>query len=138
MKWDISSVGNHTFSMNNEGTGANMEPGSGSTIMGYAGITSQDIQPHSDAFFHAISIQQITNNIKAKTCSVNTNTGNSIPTANAGLDYTIPKGTPFVLTGTGTDADGDSFNLHLGTNGQRFFFSDRSKFRRKCYKSLRT
>ncbi|WP_250254195.1 reprolysin-like metallopeptidase [Chryseobacterium sp. Marseille-Q3244] len=100
--------GNHTFSMSNEGTGANMEPGSGSTIMGYAGITSQDVQPHSDAFFHAISIQQITNNIKAKTCSVNTNTGNSIPTANAGLDYTIPKGTPFVLTGTGTDADGDS------------------------------
>ncbi|WP_160137727.1 reprolysin-like metallopeptidase [Chryseobacterium sp. c4a] len=100
--------GNHTFSMNNEGTGANMEPGSGSTIMGYAGITSQDVQPHSDAFFHAISIQQITNNIKAKTCSVNTNTGNTIPTANAGLDYTIPKGTPFVLTGSGTDADGDS------------------------------
>ncbi|WP_449398160.1 reprolysin-like metallopeptidase [Chryseobacterium wanjuense] len=100
--------GNHTFSMSNEGTGANMEPGSGSTIMGYAGITSQDIQPHSDAFFHAISIQQITNNIKAKTCPVSTNTGNSIPTASAGLDYTIPKGTPFMLTGTGTDANGDS------------------------------
>ena len=100
--------GNHTFSMSNEGTGANMEPGSGSTIMGYAGITAQDIQPHSDAFFHAISIQQITNNIKAKTCPVSTNTGNSIPTASAGLDYTIPKGTPFVLTGTGTDANGDS------------------------------
>jgi len=100
--------GNHTFSMSNEGTGANMEPGSGSTIMGYAGITSQDIQPHSDAFFHAISIQQITNNIKAKTCSVNTATGNSIPTAGAGLDYTIPKGTPFMLTGSGTDANGDS------------------------------
>lgn len=100
--------GNHTFSMNNEGTGANMEPGSGSTIMGYAGITSQDIQPHSDAFFHAISIEQITNNIKAKTCPVSSSTGNSIPTANAGLDYTIPKGTPFMLTGTGTDANGDS------------------------------
>lgn len=100
--------GNHTFSMSNEGTGVNMEPGSGSTIMGYAGITNQDIQPHSDAFFHAISIQQITNNIKAKTCSVNTATGNSIPTANAGLDYTIPKSTPFMLTGTGTDANGDS------------------------------
>lgn len=100
--------GNHTFSMSNEGTGANMEPGSGSTIMGYAGITSQDVQPHSDAFFHAISIQQITNNIKAKTCPTSTNTGNSIPTANAGLDYTIPKGTPFMLTGSATDSDGDS------------------------------
>lgn len=100
--------GNHTFSHGNEGTGVNMEPGSGSTIMGYAGITGQDVQPHSDAFFHAISIQQITNNIKAKTCPVSTSTGNSIPTANAGLDYTIPKGTPFMLTGTGTDANGDS------------------------------
>jgi len=100
--------GNHTFSNANEGTGVNMEPGSGSTIMGYAGITAQDIQPHSDAFFHAISIQQITNNIKAKTCPVSTSTGNSIPTADAGLDYTIPKSTPFMLTGTGTDANGDS------------------------------
>lgn len=100
--------GNHTFSHANEGTGVNMEPGSGSTIMGYAGITAQDIQPHSDSFFHAISIQQITNNIKAKTCPVSTLTGNSIPTADAGLDYTIPKSTPFMLTGTGTDANGDS------------------------------
>jgi len=84
-----------------------MEPGSGSTIMGYAGITGQDVQLHSDAFFHAISIQQVTNNIKSKACPVVTLTGNAIPTAGAGLDYTIPKGTPFMLTGTGTDADGD-------------------------------
>lgn len=98
---------NHTFSMSNEGTGANMEPGSASTIMGYAGITSQDVQPHSDAYFHAISIQQVTNNIKGKTCPTSTNTGNSIPTANAGLDYTIPKSTPFMLTGSATDANGD-------------------------------
>ncbi len=100
--------GNHTFSMNKESKGANMEPGSGSTIMGYAGITSQDIQAHSDALFHAISIQQITNNVKSKTCSVNTPTGNSIPTANAGSDYTIPKSTPFMLTGTASDANGDA------------------------------
>ncbi len=100
--------GNHTFSHTNEGSGVNMEPGSGSTIMGYAGITAQDIQAHSDSFFHAISIQQITNNIKAKTCPVSTSTGNSIPTANAGSDFTIPKSTPFMLTGTGTDANGDS------------------------------
>ena len=99
--------GNHTFTTGNEGTGVHMEPGSGSTIMGYAGITTLDVQPHSDAYFHAITIQQVTNNIKAKTCSVNTATGNAIPTANAGLDYTIPKSTPFMLTATGTDANGD-------------------------------
>jgi chitodextrinase len=89
-----------------------MEPGSGSTIMGYAGITTLDVQPHSDAYFHAISIQQITNNIKAKTCSVNTGTGNAIPTANAGLDYTVPKSTPFMLTATATDADGDALTYN--------------------------
>ncbi|KMQ65083.1 secretion protein [Chryseobacterium angstadtii] len=100
--------GNHTYSHRNEQTGVNVEPGSGSTIMGYAGITAQDVQPHSDAFFHAASIQQITDNVKTKTCPVTTATGNSIPTANAGLDYTIPKGTPFMLKGTGTDANGDS------------------------------
>ena len=99
--------GNHTFSMSNEGTGVNMEPGSGSSIMGYAGITSQDVQPNSDAYFHAISIQQITNNIKVKTCQTNTPTGNAVPTAIAGLDYTIPKSTPFMLTGSGTDANAD-------------------------------
>jgi chitodextrinase len=99
--------GNHTFSMSNEGTGVNMEPGSGSTIMGYAGITAQDVQPNSDAYFHAASIQQITNNVKTKTCQINTATGNAVPTANAGLDFTIPRSTPFVLTGSGSDANGD-------------------------------
>ncbi len=103
---------NHTFSMNNEGTGVNMEPGSGSSIMGYAGITSQDIQAHSDAYFHAASIQQVTNNIKAKTCQTNTATGNAVPTAGAGLDFTIPKSTPFMLTGTGTDANGDALTYN--------------------------
>jgi chitodextrinase len=99
---------NHTFSFSNEGTGANMEPGSGSTIMGYAGITSQDVQPNSDVYFHAFSVQQVTNNVKNKTCQTNTATGNAVPTANAGLDYTIPRSTPFMLTGSGTDANGDA------------------------------
>jgi hypothetical protein len=98
---------NHTFTISNEGTGVHLEPGSGSTIMGYAGITTADVQPHSDPYFHAISIQQVTNNIKAKTCSVNTASGNSVPTASAGLDYTIPKSTPFMLTAAGTDANGN-------------------------------
>jgi chitodextrinase len=80
--------------------------------MGYAGITSLDVQPHSDAFFHAVSIQQVTNNLKAKTCSVNIATGNAVPTASAGLDYTIPKSTPFMLTAVGTDANGDALTYN--------------------------
>ncbi len=117
---------NHTFTFQNEGTGAQMEPGSGNTIMGYAGITgSTDVQAHSDAFFHAQSIQQVTNYIKTTTCQTNTATGNSVPTANAGADYTIPKGTPFMLTGSATDANGDALNycweqMNSGTSSTTF------------------
>ena len=101
--------GNHTFTFSNEGTIAQVEPGSATTIMGYAGITgATDVQAHSDPFFHAVSIQQITNYIKTTTCQTNTLTGNAVPTSNAGLDYTIPKGTAFMLTGTATDANGDA------------------------------
>lgn len=101
---------NHTFSFQTEGTGANMEPGSGSTIMGYAGITgaTTDVQPHSDDYFHAKSVEQVTDYIKGTTgggCAVVTVTGNSTPTANAGANFTIPRSTPFVLTGTGSDAN---------------------------------
>jgi len=79
--------GNHTFTHRNEGTIAQLEPGSGTTIMGYAGITgATDVQPNSDDYFHAISIQQITNYVKSTGCQVNTATGNAIPTANAGAN----------------------------------------------------
>ncbi|MGS2741394.1 reprolysin-like metallopeptidase [Sinomicrobium sp. M5D2P17] len=99
---------NHTFAIRDEGTDAHYEPGSGSTIMGYAGITgATDVQPHSDPYFHAFSIEQVTNYVKTTTCQTDTPTGNNIPTADAGPDYTIPKGTPFLLTGEGTDADSD-------------------------------
>jgi hypothetical protein len=98
---------NHTFTFQTEGTGANMEPGSGSTIMGYAGITGSttDVQPHSDDYFHAKSVEQVTDYIKGSSCAVVTVTGNSTPTANAGANYTIPKSTPFLLTGTGSDVN---------------------------------
>ncbi|MGS2762479.1 reprolysin-like metallopeptidase [Sinomicrobium sp. M5D2P9] len=99
---------NHTFTVRNETTDAHFEPGSGSTIMGYAGITgATDVQPHSDPYFHAFSIEQVTNYVKTTTCQTDTPTGNNVPTADAGPDYTIPKGTPFMLTGESTDADSD-------------------------------
>lgn len=61
---------NHTFSMSNEGTGVNKEVGSGVTIMGYAGITSQDVAPHSFDIYHQASIAQIQANLATKTCPV--------------------------------------------------------------------
>ena len=99
---------NHTFSHTNEGTIAQLEPGSGSTIMSYAGATSQNVQANKDAYFHAISIQQVTDLIKIKTCPVIISTGNAVPVVNAGLDYTIPKGTPFMLTGNATDNNSEN------------------------------
>lgn len=99
--------GNHTWTFGgNEGTNVQMEPGSGSTIMGYAGITgSTDVQAHSDPYFHAVSIEQITDYIKTTSCQTDTNTGNAVPVVNAGPNYTIPNGTPFILEGSATDAN---------------------------------
>lgn len=94
---------NHTFTHVNEGTIAQLEPGSGSTIMSYAGGTSKNVQNNKDAYFHAISIQQVTDNIKTKTCPIVISTGNAVPVVNSGMDYTIPKRTPFMLIGSATD-----------------------------------
>jgi len=85
------------------------EPGSGSTIMAYAGICApQNVQSNSDAYFHQKSLQMIWDNITtgASQCASQTNTGNSAPTAEAGSNFVIPKSTPFKLTGSSTDADG--------------------------------
>lgn len=98
---------NHTFSFNYEGTGANVEPGSASTIMGYAGITSFNVQAHSDDYFTYKSIQQIQNNLQNKPCAINTPLDNEAPIVNVGATYNIPTGTAFVLTGTATDPDND-------------------------------
>ena len=95
----------HTFTYKLDNNVAQMEPGSGSTIMSYGGLSMKDYQDHKDAYFHAISIQQVTDLIKTKTCPVVISTGNAVPVVNAGLDYTIPKGTPFLLTGSATDAN---------------------------------
>ncbi len=96
---------NHTFSMSNEGTGVNKEVGSGITIMGYAGITSQDVAPHSIDIFHQASIAQIQANLGTKTCPVTTIIANATPVVGTLTNYTIPKSTPFALTGSATDAN---------------------------------
>ena len=100
---------NHTFSHEIEGSGVNVEPGSGSTIMGYAGITTDyDVQARSDDYFSFASIKQIQVNLSGKSCGTSTTITNSPPTISAGDDYTIPKGTAFILKGTGSDVNGDT------------------------------
>ncbi len=99
--------GNHTFSHSLEGSGVNKEVGSGITIMGYAGITSQDVAPHSIDIYHQATIAQIQANLLTKTCPVTTviSATNATPVVAAVSNYTIPKSTPFALTGSATDAN---------------------------------
>lgn len=88
-----------------------VEPGSASTIMGYAGICPPNVQSNSDAYFHYVNIRDISANVQSgvsSACAVETAIINTPPTANAGPDYTIPKSTAFVLHGEATDADGDA------------------------------
>ncbi len=98
---------NHTFSHETEGTGVNVEPGGGSTIMAYAGVTDYNVQSHSDDYFAYVSIAQIQNNLATKSCPITTVLSNKTPTSNAGADFVIPKGTAFVLKGSGSDPNGD-------------------------------
>ena len=125
--------GTHTYTFDEEyPSNVQMEPGSGSTIIGYAGITGgTDIQLHSDSYFHAASIEQITNYIKSTSCQTEINTGNNVPQVNAGVNYVIPKGTPFVLTGMASDANTSDVLSYcweqIDENGAAHTFPDASK-----------
>lgn len=100
----------HTYSWY-EGTGSNMEPGSGSTIMGYAGITGAglDVQAHSDPYFHSRSIDEVQANLATKTVDVETDIANNPPVITPmTTSYTIPLNTAFALTANATDPEGDA------------------------------
>jgi len=99
---------NHTFSHQTEGAGVNVEPGSGSTIMGYAGITDYNVQNNSDAYFTYRSIQQMQTNLATKTCPVSTPIANTPPVITPFSSFVIPGGTPYVLRANVTDAEGDA------------------------------
>jgi hypothetical protein len=110
--------GAHTFNGNGDGCydGQNgetaYEPGSGSTIMAYAGLCgSQNLQMNSDDYFHGTSLDGIiaySTTGSGSNCPTVVSTGNNAPvvTVPAG-GFTIPINTPFSLTGSATDPNGD-------------------------------
>tara|TARA_B100000787_G_C16199245_1_gene303612 strand:+ start:4880 stop:8137 length:3258 start_codon:yes stop_codon:yes gene_type:complete len=92
----------------NSNSSTAVEPGSASTIMGYAGICTPNVQSNSDDYFHSVNITEMWNKIQSSaSCGVETSTGNTAPEITEGTDYTIPKSTPFVLRGVASDIDTD-------------------------------
>lgn len=98
------------------------EPGSGSTLMSYAGIlpavfqeppAGNNLQNTPDDYFHAGSLDQIVDHLETLDASgvgTITTAVNQIPVVSAGIDYTIPAETAFSLSATGSDADGDTLS----------------------------
>lgn len=104
---------NHTFNnscSNNRNNSTAVEPGSGSTIMAYAGICSPNVQNNSDDHFSGISLEEIGNEILSSghQCEVITALSNTAPTVvSTNGNATVPASTPFALTAVVTDPDGD-------------------------------
>lgn len=134
---------NHTFNGTtsncgggNRSAGSAYEPGSGSTIMAYAGICgAENLQSNSDAYFHTRSIDSILIlRENAARGGTTTATGNLAPSVDAGTNRTIPIGTPFKLTATASDPNGDPLTycweqFNLGTQSPTTDNTTRPLFR---------
>jgi hypothetical protein len=111
--------GNHTFNSASNSNGncdpgnnnpsTSVEPGSGTTIMAYAGICSPvNVQNFSDPYFHTVSLAEMKAHVQGSAnCFVTIPFTNTPPIVSNISNYTIPISTPFLLTGIATDTEGD-------------------------------
>lgn len=108
-------AGSHTFrgcGNGNENDPTALEPGSGSTIMAYAGICGDNVQMNSNDYFHGYNLEEMTNFITfggGNTCAERIPINNQPPAVTGSEQaYVIPLGTPFFLTAEANDPDGDA------------------------------
>lgn len=128
----------HTFNNNSFLAASAYEPGSGSTIMAYAGICGpQNIQNNADDYFHARSMEQVREFVEGE---INISwadgsrcgtliPGDPEPSANAGNNYTIPANTPFKLSGSASNAADytytwEQFDLGNATDSEQAMHTD--------------
>ncbi|NJL74739.1 MAG: hypothetical protein HC892_06585 [Saprospiraceae bacterium] len=101
---DHSYYGTDNF-CNQRSAGNGYEPGSGTTLMGYSICNSHNILPQATKdYFHIHSLGQINTYANNNTCQTNVNSGNTPPVVTIPGNFTIPRGTPFELIGSATDA----------------------------------
>ena len=99
------------FCIGNREPASAVEPGTGSTLLSYAGLACGNsfLQPLMDDYFHARSIAEIVSFLGERaTCATIVVTSNSPPDVNVEVEHTIPVLTPFVLEAFGSDSDGDA------------------------------
>lgn len=100
---------NHTWSYQSEGTRAQVEPGSGTTLMSYAGIVAgENIASQASDYFHGISIDQINATLANRSCGTVQSVENTTPELSSVPNYTIPLGTPFKLETVAVDQETQS------------------------------
>ena len=123
----------HSFNSNTSGCGPqrsnanSYEPGGGTTFMAYPGVCagenitdqSGNIIYSSSPYFHVRSLEQMVSFITStagNSCASGSSTSNSPPVAIANpcnaTSITIPANTPFELTGSHTDSDGDAITYN--------------------------
>lgn len=109
----------HTFNHcngGNESLGTGFEPGSGSTIMSYAGLCGdRNVQDRADDYYHTGSLVQIYNHTRAgiaDNCGEKIDFNNHEPVIAVSdvfeKELYIPTSTYFFLEGSATDEDGDT------------------------------